>query len=356
MYTTIRKFLYEEVEALGKAGVNNYLNQGTKCQLNELLRVLKERIDPIFLKVKEMKEKIQDESDVLEITADAFHGAHLALGIMEYSLCHTHFSPYYRDNAARSAADLEQHMATLSTHCPNDNRELISQHHQLKALHAKVISTHANISLMQMIQNRWDTFIALKQAMNPDNAAISQAYRNLMGLINHLPNNGQLSAQLSDIFSYTNENILQTASTRMTQALENQLNNMEISLQETRMLMAPIKQTMDVYFNKYETIARQRIQEKRTALLEKNGELIQDLHRIRTWETTVRDTTIINVNFIPFMKWFQDTVHSLAVSQTKAIVAEIREVLIEPPFYACIVNRMVIKFLEMYGKEHIRQS
>jgi hypothetical protein len=354
MNQAIHKFIYQEIEALGNAGINAYLHQGTKRQLNELAKELNNKITYLSQNIEAMHD-LQEKLDTLEKAKTAFTGARDALRTLEHML---RYPQEGFNNPEHFAVLLEQHMAILNKQTLYPCEELIKQHNRFKEYQTQLKATQQTILHLQTVEGHWNGYIALKEQNLPENEArLSAAYRHLVRLIHLLPDQAQreLLASLFDVQRCVNPDLIPDLKARFTNAFEKTRIQKETEVQEIRMELGSVKEMMQPHLNNLEK-AQLAIREQQALLLATNQGLLFDFAALETWEKSLTDVTIININFIDFMDWMQNTIHSLAVSETNKIMNEVRDVMLLPFVYTCMINQVGVKFLERYGKEYIKKD
>jgi hypothetical protein len=346
------KFIFERLGALEKAKGNLFL-KGVLGELNaKTQQLLETKIQPIAEKAKEMH-ALQRQIEFHDRAAASFHQARRDLGTLEFSLCNTPLAPQNLNDAARDAASLATHITELQLSAREESQELVPLHNQLKAQCAAVQNAHKNITLLSTIESQWHAFIALKQQNVAENTpAISQAYRNLVQLIQQLSYQGTLLASLNNSYTCHDPSLLPGTFPAFMQAHAQVLNTAEAALRTARAGIVPIGQAMHFYFAGEDRVRRLST-EKRQTLAEKSRALDNDLLALGTWEAGVQDTTILTIEFLNFMKWVQGTVHSLGMSHAKEIVSELRNTLLTPPFFKRAFLHGAGKVVAEHGKEYI---
>jgi hypothetical protein len=162
--------------------------------------------------------------------------------------------------------------------------------------------------------------------------------------------------ELSEAYSESSKSHLKENHTAFNAHLGNLRNRIEAEMQEIHLELTDHTEKMQDLLDDSQ-IPTERIADNQELLIEKNQELQERLNELDEWkEENVQDMTIVNFNFIPYMEWIQDSVHSLAKSEARKVVGEIKDVLIQPQFYTCAINQIGVRFLETYGPEHIRSN
>jgi hypothetical protein len=346
--------IHQEVGALGKAGVNDRLHRGTNSQFNEMSKEFKDKIKPLSKKIKQMN-KLQNEIEAHQGIIEAYTEAREALGTLVHTLRHPE---EVFNHPEQYAAILDRHMQVLGKQTLYDANELIEQHKQLKESEKQLKSTQTSIVHLQNIEARWTAYIDRRlHDEDQENAEIGKLYKSIMRRASHLPENHQMNLRdtLSQIHQSDNPAVLEELSDQFNEDLADAQNDIRTQLEEQRVELQTIRETMETHFQRMEH-SETVIDDKRMELLRVNKELQADIEDLEVWEQEkVKDITIINFNPVPFMKWVQDTVHSLAVTETKKIMEEVRDFMLLPFVYKCVINQLGVKFLNKYGNRHVKK-
>lgn len=348
--------IYQAVESFGQAGINDYMHQGTKSQLNNLAADLDQRITPISEKIEEMQE-LKKEIDAQENIVNSLSGARSALCALTHALLYPN-EPLNRPE--EDALLLQQHITIFSKQTLYPSDELVKQYNRFKECQAQLRDTQQSILHLQLVEGQWNHYMEIKEQNDEGNEArLAAAYRQLVGLIVHLPEHLQLLqlkllAALYDVQKCANPDLLPDLKARFIDGMQQTRLQNGTQLEKIRSKLREIKEAMELHL-KDEEKSEQIMREKQALLLMKNDELREDFAALRTWEEEVGEVTIVNINFIAFMEWVQNTIHSLAVSETKNILGEVRDVMLLQFVYTCIINQALLKLLlERHGEEYIQ--
>lgn len=351
MHVLIDSFLINQANALQKAGVNDYLCDGTKSELNRIFKELTARIKSISGHVLEMN-ALQTEIDANTLAANAYCEGHKALNqlCLHLKLSLSEMNPR---EVQRCVIKLNGQIHKLNSY-PLHDEQFISLHNQLKANHSIMMTEARSISDLQKIVQHWTGFLALKQDKQTTVIQISRAYTQLTYLINELPDRMNLLHLLSVALNHNQPDELASISQQFLLTSRRLCAAHQHSLHRARLQIIEIAKRMEFYFGR-EELARHEISAKQQSIATKNDQLQQNIAAFRTWRKHVRVPPIVNVDFCNFTGWARQEIHALSVWQAKKVFEELRIAMIQPHVFECMTIEALKVFLKIYGPEHFKK-